>query len=241
MEKRKIIGIHGDLCNGCGQCVSACTEGAIQIVDGRAHLVNDRFCDGLGACIGECPTGALKIVEREAKGFDAEAVHARKKATGKTDSLFVRGAACPSIAAGESALSPHKDQEAASDDHRSPSALSHWPVQIRLIPPAAPFLKNADLLIAADCVPFAYACFHRDFLEGKILMIGCPKLDDKKEYLERFTEIFRLNDIKSITVLDMDVPCCSALLRIVGEAMNRSERNILWKEITVTRQGGIRH
>jgi ferredoxin len=241
MKKRKIIEINQGRCNGCGQCASACVEGAIQIADGKARLVKDRFCDGLGACIGECPAGALKIIEREAEGFDAEAVHDRQESTCKTDSLPVRDAGCPSMVLEGFVLSPYKDQKTASADHSSPSALSHWPAQIRLIPPAAPFLKNADLLVAADCVPFAYADFHRDFLQGKILMIGCPKFDDKKEYLERFIEIFRLNDIKSVTVLDMEVPCCSALPRIVGEAINRSGRKIPLKEVTVTRQGGIKH
>jgi ferredoxin len=240
MKKRKMIEINEDLCNGCGQCASACAEGAIQIVDGKARLAKNRFCDGLGACIGECPAGALKIVEREAEGFDAEAVHDRPKSACKTDSLPVRDAGCPSMVVEEFVLSPHKDQKTAAADHSSPSALSHWPVQIRLVPPAAPFLKNADLLVAADCVPFAYADFHRDFLQDKILMIGCPKFDDKKEYLERFIDIFRLNNIKSVTVLDMEVPCCSSLPRIVGEAMNRSGRKIPLKEVIVTQQGGIK-
>ena len=240
--KRQIIEINEDLCNGCGECVPACAEGAIQIVDGKARLVKDMLCDGLAACLGECPTGALKIIEREADAFDEKAVHEhlkKTKAPAPAPSPFAPAqGGCPSMtlhsfapAAKKPAASPKEAAEASG------SALSHWPVQIRLIPPTAPFLKDGDLLVAADCVPAAYADFHRDFLEGRVLMLGCPKFDDKAEYLQRFTEIFRANDIKSVKVLRMEVPCCSFLLPIVTEAAHQAGKDVPVEEVIITRRG----
>ena len=238
---RKIIEINEELCNGCGDCVPACAEGAIRIVDGKAKLVKDMFCDGLGACLGECPTGALKIIEREADGFDEKAVHKHlKKTMTPAPSPFAptRGG-CPSMSLHTFAPGTKKERQPKGAAEPSGSSLSHWPVQIRLIPPTAPFLKNGDLLVAADCVPAAYADFHRDFLEGRVLLLGCPKFDDKTEYLQRFTDIFRANDIKSVKVLRMEVPCCSHLLPIVTEAALRAGKNMPVEEVVITRRGTI--
>ena len=239
--KRNIIEINEELCNGCGQCVPACAEGAIEIVDGKAKLVKDMFCDGLGACLGECPTGALKIVEREADAFDEGAVHeyleGKKKSRAPSPFAPVQGG-CPSASLHTFAPGPGKARPKGTAGP-SESALSHWPVQIRLIPPTAPFLKDGDLLVAADCVPAAYADFHRDFLEGRVLMLGCPKFDDKAEYLRRFTDIFRANDIRSVKVLRMEVPCCSFLLPIVTEAAHRAGRDVPVEEVVITRRGAV--
>jgi NAD-dependent dihydropyrimidine dehydrogenase PreA subunit len=238
--KRKIIEINEELCNGCGECVPACAEGAIQIVDGKAKLVKDMFCDGLGACLGECPTGALKIIEREADAFDEKAVHEHlKKTKAPAPSPFAPAqGGCPSMTLHTFAPGPKKAQPKGTAGP-SESALSHWPVQIRLIPPTAPFLKDGDLLVAADCVPAAYADFHRDFLDGRVLLLGCPKFDDKAEYLQRFTDIFRMNNVKSVKVLRMEVPCCSFLLPIVTEAAHRAGKDVPVEEVIITRRGTV--
>ncbi len=237
--KRKIIEINEDLCNGCGLCVPSCAEGAIEIIDGKAKLVKDMFCDGLGACLGECPTGALKIVEREADAFDEKAVHellAKTKMKKAPPPIATTPFGCPSTSL--HSFAPKKAQPKGAGSPTE-SALSHWPIQIRLIPPTAPFLKDGDLLVAADCVPAAYADFHRDFLEGRVLMLGCPKFDDKELYLQRFTDIFRANDIKSVKVLRMEVPCCSALLPIVAEAAHRAGTDVPVEEVIITRRGTV--
>ncbi len=240
--KRKIIEINEASCDGCGLCVPACAEGAIQIVDGKAKLVKDTYCDGLGACLGECPRGALSIIEREAEAFDESAAHEHLASLEKSPPRpALRGpAGCPSMMisfgppAGKRKTTPGRSAAAGA------SALAQWPVQIRLIPPSAAFLKNARLLVAADCVPVACGSFHEDFLKGRVVMLGCPKLDDRMSYLERFTEIFRQNDIRDITVVDMEVPCCSALPRIVREALARAGRNIPVAEKTVTIGGSLK-
>jgi len=240
--KRQIIEINEDLCNGCGECVPACAEGAIQIVGGKARLVKDMFCDGLGACLGECPTGALKIIEREADEFDEKAVHEHLKKTKApaTSPLAPAPCGCPSMSLQSFAPAAKKPAPSAKGAAGpSGSALSHWPIQIRLIPPTAPFLKDGDLLVAADCVPAAYADFHRDFLDGRVLLLGCPKFDDKAEYLQRFTDIFRANDIKSVKVLRMEVPCCSFLLPIVTEAAHQAGKDVPVEEVIITRRGTI--
>ncbi|HOT48338.1 MAG TPA: 4Fe-4S binding protein [Syntrophales bacterium] len=241
-KTRPIIEIDEELCDGCGQCVPACAEGAIAIVGGKAKLVKDMFCDGLGACLGDCPTGALKIVEREADAFDEKAAHEhveRMKKRGAPSPLApAQDCGCSSATLHMFAPSAKKaaPMEAAGP---SESALSHWPIQIRLIPPTAPFLKDGDLLVTADCVPGACAGFHSDFLEGRVLMLGCPKFDDRELYLQRFTDIFRANDIKSVKVLRMEVPCCSSLLPIVTEAARRSGRDVPVEEVVITRRGTV--
>jgi ferredoxin len=240
--KRKIIQIDDELCDGCGQCVPSCAEGAIEIVDGKARLAAERYCDGLGACLGECPNDALKIIEREAEEFDEEAVSEYLEEKGERDRPAepVQAFRCPSsqiqtfIPARPGPSSGKKDSETGSA-----SSLSHWPVQINLVPPSAPFLKGADLLVAADCTPFAYPRFHEDFLKGKVLMVGCPKFDNVEAYIQKFTEIFQKAGIKSITSLTMEVPCCSGLPAILKRAMKAAGKEIPMEEVVVSTQGEI--
>ena len=235
---RKIIEIDEDLCDGCGQCVPSCAEGALQIIDGKARLVAEVYCDGLGACLGECPTGALKIVEREAEDFDEEAVEERLKTIEKksgADKVL-----CPSAA--PQILSPGiscKKANAPVNQESATSALTHWPVQIRLVPPNAPFLKGADLLVVADCAALSYATMHRDFIAGKAVMMGCPKFDNAEEYIQKFTDIFNTADIKSITIPVMEVPCCQGLPVIVQKAMEQFGKKIPLTKIVISRQGEI--
>jgi len=222
---RKIIKIDEELCDGCGECVPGCAEGALQIIDGKARLVSESYCDGLGACLGECPNGAITMVEREAEDFDEEAVetYLKEKAEKPVDIPLACG--CPSTQV--QTFVP------------SVSNISHWPVQINLIPPIAPFLKGADLLVAADCTLAAYPNFHQDFLNGKVLMIGCPKFDDVEEYIQKFTEIFKLADIKTITAIVMEVPCCSGLPVIIKRAMMDAGKEIPIEEIVIGTRGEI--
>jgi NAD-dependent dihydropyrimidine dehydrogenase PreA subunit len=237
---RKIVEIDEERCDGCGQCVIACAEGAIEIVDGKAKLIKDIYCDGLGACLGECPQGALRVIEREAAEFDPEAVEhhlERMKRQGEA-SEAAPVSQCPSS---QVRLFEVSSEAGMKPDAQGPStsALTHWPVQIRLVPAKAPFLKGADLLVAADCTPIAYGNFHRDFLQGKVLLLGCPKLDDVQEYLKKFAEIFSTVDIKSVTVLSMEVPCCSALGVIVKKGMAEAGKTIPMEEVVIGVRGDI--
>lgn len=231
---RKIIEIDEELCDGCGQCVPGCAEGALVIIDGKARLVAEKYCDGLGACLGDCPTGALKVVERTAEFFDEEAVEdflqAKKEAEKQQDAV---PGGCPSAN-----LQSFPAQTPCQSTNK-PSALSHWPVQIRLVPPTAPFLKNADLLIAADCTPIAYPQFHRDFLAGRVVLMGCPKFDDQQLYIDKFAEIFLSAEIKSITSLIMEVPCCGSMRGILAEALKRANRKIEVNEVMINARGEI--
>jgi NAD-dependent dihydropyrimidine dehydrogenase PreA subunit len=238
---RKIIEIDEELCNGCGQCVIACAEGAIQIIDGKAKVISDNLCDGLGACIGDCPEDALKIIEREAVDFDEEAVEVhlakQKKETGEPETM---ACGCPSSQIQEfPGASPCEAANKPSTVTSGESALSHWPVQIKLIPPTASFLKGADLLVTADCVPVAYPSYHSDFLKGKTVMVGCPKLDDAQEYIDKFAEIFKVADLKSITCLIMEVPCCSGLPMILKKAMEKSGIQMPIEEVVISARGKI--
>jgi Fe-S-cluster-containing hydrogenase component 2 len=237
---RKIIHIDDKFCNGCGQCVPACAEGAIQVVDGKARLISERFCDGLGACLGECPQGAIRIIEVEADEFDPEAVekHLLDKDRQKEDTATLMSAGCPSGRVQTFSVSSGEDSSEASHGRIS-SALSHWPVQIRLVPPAAPFLKGADLLIAADCTPIAYPGFHNDFLKGRVVLIGCPKFDDVQLYIQKLTEIFKTANIRSVTVVVMEIPCCQGLLMIIDKALKSAGKNIPVEEITLSPKGTI--
>lgn len=240
--KRKIIKIDEDLCDGCGQCVPSCAEGAIQIVDGKARVAAEKFCDGLGACLGECPSGALSIEERVADDFDEEAVveHLASKDQGESPEELPLACGCPSARLETFMPSPSCEEANKPLRQKVPgSELSHWPVQIRLVPPNAPFLKGAHLLVAADCAPVAYPDFHRDFLKGKTVMLGCPKFDDVKGYVDRFREIFRVAGIKTVTVLDMEVPCCSALPTIVKRGMEAAGKKIPLEEIVISARGEI--
>ncbi len=236
---RKIIQIDEEKCDGCGQCVPSCAEGAIDIVDGKARIVADKYCDGLGACLGDCPNDALTIVEREADDFNEEAVEKylkeKKQATPPAQSV---PGGCPSAQIQNFIPStPCQAANAPSAQSSASSELSHWPIQIHLVPPTAPFLKGADLLIAADCTPVAYPNFHQDFLKGKVVMIGCPKFDDVDEYIQKFTDIFREAEIKSVTSVVMEVPCCSGLPMIIKKAMETAGKDIPLEEVVISTRG----
>lgn len=237
---RKIVQIDEDLCNGCGDCAEACHEGAIVMIDGKAKLVKDDYCDGLGDCLPACPTGAIEIIEREAKPFDAEAVKARQNqlretidSSGSGESAFV----CPGrgVASFDRGDNP---ATAPSSVPKPQSQLRQWPVQIKLVPVQAPFFDGAKLLIAADCTAFAYADFHEDFIKNHITIIGCPKLDDG-DYTEKLTEIIKLNDIKSVTIVRMQVPCCSGLEAAVKRALQASGKFIPWQVVVISGRGEI--
>jgi len=239
---RKIIKIDDELCNGCEQCVPSCAEGALQIIDGKARIVADLYCDGLGACLGECPTGALTIVEREADEFDEAAVkeHLSVQARKESPEVETLPCGCPStqLQAFAPSVSCHEANKPA-EQKSAGSELCHWPVQIRLVPPTAPFLKGADLLVAADCTPVAYPDFHRDFLKGKAVMVGCPKFDDAQEYIQKFADIFKMADIKSVTVVVMEVPCCQGLPVIVEKGMESSGKKIPTEKVVISARGEI--
>jgi len=239
--KRKIIEIDEDKCNGCGQCVDACAEGAIQLVNGKAKLVADNYCDGLAACVGECPVDALKIVEREADSFDPEAVehHLEKLRTPNSELITeASSCGCPSTKLETFGSSCEAANQPVSQTG-SDSALNHWPVQIRLVPPFAPFLQKAHLLVASDCTPIAYPDFHKDFLTGRTILVGCPKFDDTEAYVNKFAEIFRVADIQSVTVLIMEVPCCSKMPTIVEEGMALAGKNVPTEIVVVSSRGKI--
>lgn len=236
---RKIVEIDDELCDGCGLCVPACAEGAMQVVDGKARIVAEKYCDGLGACLGECPNGALRIVEREADDFDEVAVESYLKEKKGHEAEIPLACGCPSAQVRMFKPSDSCIQEDAVSDTRSASSLSHWPVQIRLVPPTAPFLEGAHLLIAADCTPVAYPDFHRDFLKGKAVLMGCPKFDDIEGYIQKFADIFNKADIKRITVLTMEVPCCSRLPVLIRRAMDISGKKIPMEEVVIGTRGEI--
>jgi ferredoxin len=240
---RKIIHIDEEKCNGCGLCVPACVEGALAIVDGKARLISETYCDGLGACLGECPQDAITIEEREAAAFDEEAVqqhmaHAHAAAPEPAAHHPVgqgTGFVCPS--ARSQRFAPCAQPSAASAESAGASALSHWPVQLMLVPPDAPYFQGAELLVAADCVPFAYADFHRDLLGGRALVVGCPKLDDVGFYETKLTQILRASDIRKLTVVHMEVPCCFGVVMAVRRALAASGKDISCEEITITIRG----
>lgn len=236
MVRRKIIKIDESLCTGCGNCTTACAEGAIKMVDGKARVVSDKFCDGLGACIGECPAGALTIEERETKEFDENAAKAHmksgeaaglhtKKGTRTEESPELSAAAPCSLSFGKPGTATEAGPGQQMHKLGPNSQLSSWPIQMRLAHTNAPYFKNSRLLIAADCSAFACPSI-ADFIKGKVVLIGCPKLDETKPFVEKLTEILHTNDVLDITVLHMEVPCCTNLLRLVSEAVNRSGKKI---------------
>lgn len=243
---RKIVSIDESKCDGCGLCIPSCAEGALQIVEGKARLVKDVYCDGLGNCLGECPRDAIQIIEREAEPFDEEAVEEFLKSTAGAGQSIDKEIACAGCAAaGEQFVRPEERksiQQVASDHDCSCSEaeLSHWPVQLHLVSPEARFLQGQDLLIAADCVPFAFADFHRQFLAGRSLVIGCPKLDDTDAYHQKLTEIFKRNKLKSITLVHMEVGCCFGLSRLVRSALDKSGARTPLNEIVIGVDGKIR-
>lgn len=257
--KRKIVEIDETKCTGCGLCANACHEGAIAMVDGKAKLVKDDYCDGMGDCLPECPAGAIKIVEREAAAYDEKAVQERKMAK-MQEQMKAGGMAlhpeghtpppggCPGKAmrtfnrtGGPGSVPAVADTEVGPPDSRLPipqSQLAQWPCQIRLVPVKAPFFQGAKLLIAADCTAYAYANFHQEFMRGKVTIVGCPKLDPV-DYSEKLTEILRENDIKSVTIVRMEVPCCGGLEMAAKKALQTSGKFIPWQVVTLSLDGRI--
>lgn len=213
---RKIIQINEEKCNGCGLCASACHEGAIGMVDGKAKLLRDDYCDGLGDCLPACPTGAITFIEREAAAYDAEAV--RKNMEAKTSAQSVQ----------------------ESDQYRPgrQSRLGNWPVQIKLAPVTALYFENSSLLVAADCTAYAYACFHEDFMKSRVTLVGCPKLDGI-DYSEKLAEIIRQNEIRDVTIVRMEVPCCGGLENAVKKALHNSGKLIPSQVVTISIDGKI--
>ena len=241
---RKIVEIDEELCDGCGKCVLECAEGALEIKEGKARLVGESYCDGLGACISGCHKEAVRVIEREAGEFDPKAVEERlerlRSAGQKHGEPFSTACGCPSARIETFAGGPISAKEPASERlDAGGTELSHWPIQIRLIPPDAPFLKGADLLVVADCAPVAYPNFHRKFVGGKAVLLGCPKFDNVQEYVRKFAEIFRAASVRSVTVIDMEVPCCSALPAIVRKGAMEAGMDIPIREIVVTVRGEV--
>lgn len=223
MDVRKIVSINEDKCNGCGLCIPNCVEGALQIVQGKAKLVKDIYCDGLGACLGHCPMDAIEIIEREAERFDEAATHEYLKTKSQPQQN-----GCPGSRMRQFGNKTEDKSEAVVT-----SKLRQWPVQLTLVPTNAPYFRKADLLITADCVPFAYGNYHNDFLKNKSVVVGCPKLDDIQHYTEKLTEIIRSNDLESVTVLKMEVPCCSGMALAAKNARDKSSINIPIEIVTI--------
>jgi len=245
MPLRNIVKIDEDKSDGCGQCVNACAEGAIEIIDGKAKLVSEIYCDGLGACLGECPQGAITIEQREAEEFNEEATktYLAGKSNRAQDGLSQdagrhehEGFKCPGSMA---KVFDRKPKSASTTDAEIPSQLSHWPVQLKLVSPHAPYFKNADLLLVADCVPFAMGDFHNRLLSGRSIAVGCPKLDDAQLYIEKLGEIIKVGLPNSLTVVHMEVPCCFGLTHIAREAITRSGVSLSFEDITVDMQGNM--
>ncbi len=239
--KRKIVNIDEKKCNGCGLCVTACHEKAIELVNGKAKLVSDIYCDGLGDCLPHCPTGAIEIVERESEAYDEKAVKARQKESHKEP----LPCGCPGTAAksikrsATNSVKLNSIIKNTSAEETPVSQLTQWPVQLRLINTKAPYLEGANLLIAADCTAYAYGNFHRDFIKDHITVIGCPKLDDNQYYKEKLSEILSNNNIKSITVVRMEVPCCSGIVSSVKSAMLESKVIVPYREVIIGTDGRI--
>ncbi len=231
---RKIIEIDEEKCNGCGLCAEACHENAIGIVNGKAKLLRDDYCDGLGDCLPACPTGAISFTEREAAAYDETAVAANKKAkvSGERGGR-VHGGGCP----GGRAMSFSRPAAPAAETS-FPSELRQWPVQIKLAPLSAPYFDGADLLISADCAAYAYGNFHREFIRKKVALIGCPKLDNA-DYGEKLTEIISRNNIKSVTVVRMEVPCCGGIEQAAVNALKNSGKFLPWRVVTISVDGCI--
>lgn len=263
MAVRKIVCIDESKCDGCGLCIPNCAEGALAIIDGKARLIKDLYCDGLGACLGHCPQDAITIIERDAEEFDEKAVEEMLRAQGKAlgHSSSHEGGSCPGSQVRElnrpqvqvhahnhtgggcpgskMRMLQRKEVEDKEDEVKVTSKLRQWPVQLMLVPAAAPYFKGADLLITADCVPFAYANYHNDFLKGKSVVVGCPKLDDAAYYAEKLSDIIRINDLESITVLRMEVPCCGGMAQAAKMGRDRSGVNIPIKVVTISLEGEV--
>jgi Pyruvate/2-oxoacid:ferredoxin oxidoreductase delta subunit len=268
---RKVVQIDEAKCDGCGECITSCAEGAIALVGGKARLVSDVYCDGLGACLGECPQDAITVVERDAAAFDEGAVNVHLQRLGRAPISHApavarsgaplpaahahpvhdhpaqaHGGGCPGSAAREiprPSLSVLKDGPGPAlpqAPRQGGSTLTQWPVQLKLVPPTAPWLAGADLLLAADCVPFAYADFHADFLAGKKLLVGCPKLDDNQAYAAKLAEMFSRNDVRSVTVVRMEVPCCGGISWAAREGLAKSGKQVPLRDVVIGVDGGVR-
>lgn len=233
---RKIIKIDEEKCNGCGACATACHEGAIDMVNGKAKLMRENFCDGFGDCLPSCPTGAITFEEREAPEYDEEAVKAAQKLK-KANAQGHHGG-CPGSRFMQFEKTLASEEDGVLTAGKPVSRLNQWPVQIKLLPANAPFYNGAKLLIAADCTAYAYANLHGEFMKGKITLIGCPKLD-MVDYTEKLTEIISSNDIKSVTVVRMEVPCCGGLQAAAEQALRNSGKFIPWQVVTISRDGRI--
>jgi len=247
MAVRNIVKIDEEKCNGCGLCVSACAEGAIKIIDGKAKLVSEVYCDGLGACIGHCPEDAITIEKREAAEFNEEATraHLAREKNVQTQTRFgdpvmqTGHQAGTLVCPGMMARKLREKGKATSSAAQVPSQLSHWPVQLKLVSPAAPYFTNADLLLVADCVPFAMGDFHSRFLKDHSIVVGCPKLDDAEFYIEKLGAILKANKLNSLTVIHMEVPCCSALTQIAREAIARTGVKMPFEDVTIDLRGNV--
>lgn len=237
MAIRKIVCIDESKCDGCGLCIPNCAEGALEIIDGKAKLVKEIYCDGLGACLGHCPQEAITIIEREADEFDETEVEKMMKEQGKSfkPHTTLPSGGCP----GSKMRMLQRKEVQTNEEIKITSKLSQWPVQLQLVPASAPYLKNADLLVTADCVPFAYANYHNDFLKGKAVVVGCPKLDDTMYYAKKLQDIIVLNDLESITVLRMEVPCCSGIAQATKIGRDNSGVNIPIKVVTISLEGEV--
>ena len=246
--RRKIVHIDEEKCDGCGQCVPSCAEGAIRIVDGKARLVSDVYCDGLGACLGQCPQDAITVTEREAEPFDEEVARRHATSAGSAGGPAGNPAGCPGVAVHDLRLDilPAGGGLADGDGSGAPlsppasgPALGQWPLQLHLVPPHAPFLQGADLLLVADCVPVAFADFHGRLRGGRPLVIGCPKLDDARQHVEKLAAIVRQAAIRSLTVIQMEVPCCTGLLRIAEQALKAAGRDVPLERIVISIRGQV--
>ena len=235
---RKIIKIDKEKCNGCGACANACHEGAIDIINGKAELVREHFCDGLGDCLPECPTGAISFEEREAPAYDEEAVkEAQKKIVAKSQTI-PHHTGCPGSKIMQIQRTETPESLKPVPTAESVSRLQNWPVQIKLAPVSAPYFNDAELLIAADCTAYAYANFHQDFIRNKVTLIGCPKLD-QVDYSEKLTAIIQNNNIQSVTIVRMEVPCCGGLEMAAKKALQNSGKFIPWQVVTISIDGRI--
>ena len=244
---RKIVKIDEEKCTGCGLCASACHENAIVMENGKAHLLRDDFCDGFGDCLPACPAGAITIEERESAEYNPAAVEMRKQILAQQASgapmAHPHAGGCPGSAMHtfNRTQNPYQTSESENENAERTtvrSELMQWPVQIKLLPVQAPFYENANLLIAADCTAYAYAAFHCDFIKNHITLVGCPKLDEG-DYTEKLTEIISQNNIKSLTIVRMEVPCCGGLERAATEALKASGKFLPWRVVVISRDGEI--
>lgn len=236
MAIRNIVKIDEDKCNGCGLCITACAEGAIELIDGKARLVSDIYCDGLGACLGHCPQDAITVEPREAHEFDEVATEQYLKAKAGPKPKVDLPPACPGAAA--RTLHPHDDVTVART-HDTPSHLAQWPVQLKLVSPNAPYFAGADLLLVADCVPFAMGDFHGTLLKDHAVAVGCPKLDDVESHIGKVQAILEANELSSFTVVHMEVYCCSGLTSIARKAITRLGKPMTFEDITIGVNGNV--